>query len=181
MITYGNIGPLLREAGFYPIPCDPNTLQPLGPYMARQFPWHRNPAHNDQPVAVLTALPPARNQHEDVHYSDTWLITVRVCVRPDLLPTAEAILKRYTGKSPCPVLVGDDGTLTYIFRPNLPAPNGIMPPDVQWAGPGINIRTDGNYADYVHVAIEPSFLPVGSGNYRAGVDILTVTETSCRS
>lgn len=176
MITFANTGPLLRAAGYAPAPCDENTGLPMGPFAARQWPYDKHPGHDEFPVAVLTCLPPARNELENQNYRDTWLVTVRVSVRAELVAQVDALVKRHAGKARCPVLLGDDGPV-YVFRATgLPGASDAMPATLDnWAGPGMSVRTDGNCApDHVTVEVAPSYLPVGRGSWRDGVDLLSI-------
>jgi hypothetical protein len=128
-------------------------------------------------VAVLTCLPPARNELESLSYRDTWLVTVRVSVRAELVAEVDALVKRHAGLARCPVMLGDVGPV-YVFRATgLPGARDAMPATLDnWAGPGLSVRTDGNYApDHVTVEVAPSYLPVGRGRWADGVDLLSVT------
>ena len=162
MITFKQASPLLRAAGYAATPCSLETGIPIGPVAQRQFEPHKFPENDNLPVSVLTWVPAPKSELEP--YPDPTsvrLATVTVRVRAELTADVEALIKRHVGKSRCPVLVREDGSLVYVFKAR----------EVFRAATGYSYEPD-----IVVAEVAASWLPL-EGNWRAGIDLLSVTRS----
>jgi hypothetical protein len=115
-LTFRDIAPLLKANGYAPAPLADNG-KPLGPFAVMQVAYSRYATNDDLPAAVLTAVPAPRNEHDPVQdHRCTWLATLAVKVRDELVKEVDAIVAKYIGKAKCPVRVADDGSTLRVFR-----------------------------------------------------------------
>jgi hypothetical protein len=158
-LNFGNSAELLRANGYVPAACSEGG-KPMGPWAVRQHAFHKYPENDPLPVAVLTAVPAPRSEHDPVQNPKaTWLATVRVNVRDEVAADVAAVIAKYIGAAKCPVHVADDGSLLCVFRTG------------ELFG---SIRTDAwREPDFAHVDAGPSFIPL-EGNWRDALDLLDV-------
>ncbi|HKU16431.1 MAG TPA: hypothetical protein VJQ52_18720 [Steroidobacteraceae bacterium] len=116
-LTFANTASLLKANGYAPAPIGDGG-KPLGPFAVLQIAYAKYTTNDDLPAAVLTSVPAARNAQDPVQdYRSTWLATLTMNVRDELVKDVDRIVAKYIGKGArCPVRLADDGSTLRVFQ-----------------------------------------------------------------
>lgn len=159
-LTFRDTHALLAAGGYAPAPLGDNG-KPLGPFAVQQIAYHKYATNDELPVAVISGVPAPRNEHDPVqNHRSTWLATLTVSVRDDLVSKVDAIIAKYIGAAKCPVRIADDGSTLRVFQ---------LAGDL-FSTIGTHLAHD---PDFVRVESAAGFAPV-NGDWRNGISLMDV-------